>query len=43
MAWLAPAGGDVVIVGRDDDEALRAVALAAAVGVSGTSDTSTAA
>ena len=35
LAWLAPAGGDVVIVGRDDHEALRAVALAAAVGVGG--------
>ena len=36
LAWLAPPDGEVLIVGRDDEEALRATALAAAVGVGGT-------
>ncbi len=43
LAWLAPTGGGVVLVGRDDDEASRAVWLAAAVGVSPRSDRSPAA
>lgn len=33
LAWLAEAGQDIVLVGRDDADALLAAALAAAVGV----------
>jgi len=35
LGWLAPAGQEVVLVGRDDADAHRAAALAAAVGVDG--------
>ncbi len=33
LAWLADPGGEIVVVGRDDEDAQRAVALAAAVGI----------
>ena len=33
LAWLAAPGVEVVVIGRDDHDALRAVELAAAVGV----------
>lgn len=35
LGWLAPPGREVVLVGRDDDEARRAARLAAAVGIDG--------
>jgi rhodanese-related sulfurtransferase len=35
LGWLAPPGREVVLVGRDDDEARRAARLAAAVGIGG--------
>jgi hydroxyacylglutathione hydrolase len=35
LGWLAPPGQEVVLVGRDDDEARRAARLAAAVGIDG--------
>lgn len=37
LAWIAPGGQQVVLVGRDDDDARRAAKLAAAVGVQGLS------
>jgi hydroxyacylglutathione hydrolase len=33
LAWLANRGQDIVLVGRDDDDALQAARLAAAVGI----------
>ena len=35
LGWLAPPGQEVVLVGRDDEEARRAARLAAAVGIDG--------
>jgi hydroxyacylglutathione hydrolase len=35
LGWLAPPGQEVVVVGRDDDEARRAARLAVSVGVDG--------
>jgi hydroxyacylglutathione hydrolase len=35
LGWLCPPGQEVVLVGRDDDEARRAAHLAAAVGIDG--------
>ncbi|MGE0025740.1 MAG: rhodanese-like domain-containing protein [Thermoleophilia bacterium] len=35
LGWLAPPGQEVVLVGRDDDEARHAARLAAAVGIDG--------
>jgi rhodanese-related sulfurtransferase len=33
LAWIAEPGRDIVLVGRDDDDARRAIRLAAAVGI----------